>query len=339
MNIQMLKASAAALALGVAQQGMALDAMPEPGWGGFVNLGVGTGSVESNFLAKVTGVDVDLSDSRIDEFGSPDDESVTLPMGALNVGYTFDSGKTRIFVGNDLSDFVQFDQATILSVRHDTDSLGRLQAGFIRTAGIATEVYEDPYQLNVDREETERIRTGVRLTWDKILGSQFEIQLTATERELDEERSGEGLGLSDADRALLDREGDLMRAEVGYLWDLGGGHFLRPRVAYIDRDLDGDAMAQDGYEVGASYVYFSPRVRFVGNLFYQQLDGDAVNPIFDEVNDADSLFASASIWFPGAFGWKNWMPRITVAYGEEDSDIDFNDTKASIFSVSLFRTF
>ncbi|MDJ0878029.1 MAG: DUF2860 family protein, partial [Halieaceae bacterium] len=278
MKTQILQAATTALVLGITQQATALEDMPEPGWGGFVNIGVGTGSVESNFLARLTGVDVDLSDSRINNFGSPDDESVTVPSGALNFGYTFESGKTRIFAGNDLSDFVQFDQATILSIRHDTDSWGRFQAGFIRTAGIATEVYEDPYQLNVDRDETERTRTGVRLTWDKILGTQFELRLTGAERELDEERSGEGLGLSAAERALLDREGDLMRAELGYLWDLGGGHFLRPRVAYIDRDLDGDAMAQDGYEVGASYAYFGSRMNFNANLFYQQLDGDAVNP-------------------------------------------------------------
>ncbi len=339
MSSNYVKGFAAALILGVSQQSMALDAMPEPGWGGFVNLGVGVGSVESNFLARLTGVDVDLSSSRIDEFGSPDDEDVTLPMGALNVGYTFASGKTRVFLGNDLSDFVQFDQATVAALRHDTDKLGRFQVGLIATAGIQTEVYEDPYQLGVDRRETDRRRIGGRITWDRILGSQFELQVTSVERELGEERSGEGLGLSAADRALLDREGDLHRVELGYRFDLGGGHFLRPRVAYIDRDLDGDAMAQDGYELGASYVYFAPRVNFVANLFYQQMDGDAVNPIFNDVNDADSIFASASIWFPGAFGWKNWMPRVTVAWGEDDSDIDFNDTQASLFSVSLFRRF
>ncbi len=339
MKNQWVKASTAALFLGVAQQSMALEAMPEAGWGGFVNLGVGVGSVESNFLARLTGVDADLSDSRIDALGSPDDEDITIPMGALNLGYTFKDRKTRVFLGNDLSDFVQFDQATRLAIRRDTDSLGRFQIGVIATAGIRTEVYEDPYQTGVDRRETERVRLGGRITWDKILGSQFELQISTAERELDEERSGEGLGLSAADRALLDREGDLNRVELGYVFNLGSGHFLRPRIAYIDRDLDGDAMAQDGYEVGASYLYNSGRVSFVGNIFYQQMEGDAVNPIFNDVNDSDALFVSGSIWFPGAFGWDNWMPRITVAWGEDDSDIDFNDTQASIFSVSLFRTF
>ncbi len=339
MKTGIIRASIAVLTLGAAQQTMALDPMPEPGWGGFVNLGVGVGSVESNFLARMTGVDVDLSESRIDEFGSPDDEDVTLPMGGLNLGYTFENRKTRIFFGNDLSDFVQFDQATIISLRHDVDSLGRLQVGLISSAGIRTEVYEDPYQTGVNRRETERTRVGGRFTWDRILGSRFEVQVTAVERELDEERSGEGLGLSDPQRALLDREGDLIRAEVGYLWDLGGGHFLRPRVAYIDRDLDGDAMAQDGYELGASYVYRSARLNFVGNAFFQQMEGDAENPIFNDVNDSDALFVTGSLWFPGAFGWKNWMPRVTVAWGEDDSDIDFNDSKATLVSVSLFRTF
>ncbi len=77
MKTQILQAATTALVLGITQQATALEDMPEPGWGGFVNIGVGTGSVESNFLARLTGVDVDLSDSRINDFGSPDDESVT----------------------------------------------------------------------------------------------------------------------------------------------------------------------------------------------------------------------------------------------------------------------
>lgn len=318
----------------------ALDVMPEPGWGGFINLGVGTGSVESNMLASLSGIDRDLSDDTINNFGSPDDESVTLPVANLNIGYTFASGKTRVFLGNDLADFVQFDQATLLALRHDIDGVGRLQFGALATAGITTEVYEDPYVLNAKRGNTERTMSGGRITWDKIMGSQFELQVETRTRDIDEERSGEGLGLSDPERKLLDREGDVNRVDLGYLFSLADGkHFLRPSVAYVDRDLDGGAMAQDGYRLGLSHLYNSKRFRMVNNITYASMDGDKDNPIFGDAYDADEVFLSSQMFFPGAFGWKNWMPRILIAWGEEDTDIDFYDTQVWMINASLFRTF
>lgn len=33
------------------------------------------------------------------------------------------------------------------------------------------------------------------------------------------------------------------------------------------------------------------------------------------------------------------MPRVLLAWGEEDADIDFYDTKVWVVSASLFRTF
>lgn len=276
--------------------------MPEPGWGGFVNLGVGTGSVESNMLASLSGVDVDLSDETIDNFGSPDDESITLPVANLNIGYTFASGKTRIFLGNDLADFVQFDQATLLALRHDVDDVGRFQLGVLGTAGATTEVYEDPYVLNTKRGTSERTMSGGRITWDKIMGTQFELQVETRKREIDNERSGEALGLTDPERDLLDREGDVNRVDLGYLFNLAGGkHFLRPSIAYVDRDLDGDAMSQDGYRFGLSHLYNSKRFRMVNNLTYASMDGDADNPIFGDARDADELFLSSQLFFPGGF--------------------------------------
>lgn len=319
---------------------LALDAMPEPGWGGFINVGAATGSVESNMLASLSGINVDLSDDTIDNFGSPDDESITVPVANLNIGYTFESGKTRIFLGNDLADFVQFDQATLLALRHDVDGFGRFQLGLLSTAGITTEVYEDPYVLNAKRGDTERTMSGGRITWDQIMGTRFELQVETRKREIDEERSGEGLGLTDPERDLLDREGDVNRVDLGYLFNLADGkHFLRPSIAYVDRDLDGDAMSQDGYRLGLSHLYNSKRFRMANNLTYSSMDGDADNPIFGDAKDADEVFISSQLFFPGAFGWKNWMPRILVAWGEEDADIDFYDTKVWIVSASLFRTF
>ena len=137
-------ALAAAVAL-LSSPVMALEPMPdESGWSGFFNLGVGSGSIESNFLAKLKGIDLDLGDETIDDFGSPDDESITTFAANINVNYTFSNLKTQVSIGNDLADFLQFDRSTVFSVRHDFDSFGRLQASVLSSAFPQTEVWEDP---------------------------------------------------------------------------------------------------------------------------------------------------------------------------------------------------
>ena len=338
-----MKKTAIALGFSVlALPALGLDKMPEEsGFSGFVNLGVGTGSIESNFLARLSGIDIDLSDDTINDFGSPDDEDITAPAINLSVNYTFSNLKTQVSLGNDLADFLQFDRSTLLGLRHDFDSIGRVQLALLSSAFPNTEVWADPYLIGEKRKETERSSTGGRITWDKILGSHFELKLTSREIELDDERSGEGLGLSRAERKLLDREGDIMRAELGYLFNLGSGrHFLRPSVAYIDRDLDGDAMAQDGYEVALSWLYNpSKRLTWANNIAFSSLEGDKKNPIFDDVNDADQIVFASQMFFPGLFGLEKWEPNMSLIWGDSDSDIDFNDGAGWMFNVGIGRKF
>ena len=339
-----MKKTAIALFLAaMAAPSMALDKLPdEAGFSGFVNLGAGVGSVESNFLARIAGLDIDLGDDTIDDLGSPDDEDLVMPAGGLNLGYTFANKKTRVAIGNDLTDFLQFDRSTLLSLRHDFDRIGHVQLGLLSSSGAATEVWTDPYLVGEKRKDTEMSSTGARITWDKIFGSNFELKVQSRERDIDDERSGESadLGLSRAERKLLDREGDIARAELGYVFNIGNGtHLIRPSVAFIDRDLDGDAMSQDGYEVAVSYAYVTDGFRWVNNAVVGSLEGDKKNPIFDEVNDEDRIALSSTMFFPGLFGLEKWTPNATIAWGEGDSDIDFNDTNVWIATVSMFRRF
>jgi len=340
-----MKKTAIALAISaLAMPALALEEMPkEAGFSGHVNLGVGSGSIESNFLARIPGVDIDLGSETIKDFDSPDDESITLPSLNLNIGYTFASKKTRVFLGSDLEDFLSFDRSTVLALRHDFDRIGNVQLSLLSSAFPGTEVWEDPYLRNEKRKDTEFSSTGARITWDRIFGSLFEVKITARERELDEERSGSdpSLGLTAAERKLLDREGDVSRFQVGYKASMRDGtHIIRPSVAYIDRDLDGDAMSQDGYEIGLTWAYNNgDNFRWVNNVLYQSLDGDKENPIFNEVSDEDVIGLASQMFFPGAFGLKNWTPNVSAIWADGDNDIDFNDSSGWLISAGVFRRF
>jgi hypothetical protein len=311
-----------------------------PNWSGFWDIGVGGGYTESNFLARVAGIDIDLSDDTIDSLGSPDDEIYAMPVFGFRYGYTMNNEKTHIFVASDQGDLLQFETNLMLAVRYDFKHLGSMQADYLSPGAMETEVWSDPYAVGQQRTATEQSTTGGRFTWDKVFGTGLEVIATYRDRELDDESSGATQGLTDAERQLLSREGDVMSAEVGYLMKFGGEkHSVRPSLRYINRDLDGDAMAQDGFGADLSYTYATRRFRWRNKIGYASLDGDKVNPLFGKTNDVNRFSVSTRMFFPRAFGWKNWMPVFTAAWAIEDSDINFNDTTTLVVSTSIYRDF
>lgn len=316
---------------------LALQPMPkEEGFSGSFGLGAAGGSVESNFLAEAFGIE--LSNDKIRNYDSPSDTTIIIPSVEFSVGYTFSDAKTRIRLANGaVESSVDFSFNTLLGIRHDFELLGNIElAALLPTPGI--EVWEDPYLLDKNRSSTERSSTGVQLAWDRIYGSGFELVASTRELELDDEKSGKGIGLSPAERALLDREGDIFHAELGYLFDCGD-LMVRPGIGYVDRDLDGDAMSQDGYQLSMSLIYQGSGYTWTNRLTYQDLEGDEENPIFNEVNDAEVYAFASVLRIPEPFGWDKWFTTVAVSYGENQADIEFNKSSAAMFAARLGRNF
>jgi hypothetical protein len=325
---------------GLSLPSLALQPIGDAGFNGLVNLGGSTGEIETNFLAQIDGINVDLGDPRIDSFDSPDSESLTMGVANFDVGYTLASGKTRFSVGNDFRDFIEFDRTTRIAVRHDFDSIGSMKLDGLMPPALATKVYSDPYQTNVKRGNTDMEVSGVRFTWDKIMQSNFEVTLAARNIDIDDEFSGKALGLSQRDQDLLDRNGDVLELEVAYKFTLNDNNTLRPGIRYADRDLDGDAMSQDGYIVDLTHVYRSDSLVWATRVAYSDMSGDKENPIFGDKNDADIYGITSVMSFPGSIGFLGkWTPNIGVSWFEEDSDVDFNDSSIWLVSAALSRKF
>jgi hypothetical protein len=312
----------------------------ETGFSGFVNIGVGGGQLESNFFAKIDGANIDLGKETINDLGAPESKDIVMPAIAFDLGYTFANGKTQIFVGNDLADYLQFDRSTRFGIRHDFEGLGTMQIAYLNAAALATEVWSDPYLVGASRESSELEVSGARFTWDNILGTKFELKLSATERDLDDERSGESQPLTAEERKLLDRNGDVYRAELGYLYKISDKHILRPSVTYVDEDLDGRGMASKGVAVELSYIYSTPKgTRWVNTGTYGDFDGDEDNPLFGKRNDAERYFFASTLFARGFLGLEGWTPNIGVVWGKLDSDINFNQTTMWLVNVGVLRRF
>ena len=312
----------------------------ESGFTGFMNIGGIYLDVKSNMI---TGNKIaDIGKKAINSiYKSPRSETDFLPMFNFAVRYTFADTRTQIYAGNTLEDFLRFDLTARAGVRQELADSSVVGASFIFTT-MATEVWEDPYMENQSRRETDRSAQGLRFTWSNILDANLDVRYTWRKIEIDDERSGMfgGLGLTPAERALLDREGNHHRVELLYKWDFGDRHYVIPAFEYHKFDLDGDAMANDRYGVQLTYGYKGDQFSLVANGSYLYADYDKTNPIYNKSREDDIYGGSLTGFWHRPFGMpKGWSLVASVMGYKGDANINFYDTDVVGTSLSAFYRF
>lgn len=314
----------------------AIEPIPEtPGWRGFVVGGVGYTEVKSNLVAGngILEIGRDTIDSVND---APRSDDAAHPIFTGEVNYTF-ADQWQVFLGTSLEDAVTLDGVAQFGVRKDVGAPGVLQAGFL-FSGIPTESWEDPYAEGVKREETDRDSSGLRLRWDRVMGSAFELTFSYRDIAIDTERSGQGVesvACNAACQDLLRRDGDQYSFDVSYLYKLGEGsrHLLRPLVRYTIDDRDGAAISGDSYRLQLSYVFLGQGYTVASNVAYGGGSQDARNPIFGAKTDSTRYAVDTTLFYrlPAASG--RWQAVGSILWGKDDSDVRFHDSE--VFSVNV----
>jgi hypothetical protein len=320
----------------------AIERIPkESGSSGFVNIGGAYLDVKSNMVAGNSLADIS-EDSISSILDSPDSESDVIPLFSFEFRWTFADTRTQIYVGNLLEDFLRFDMSTSAGVRQEMADSSIVGASFVFST-LPTEVWEDPYVAvaNQPRRETDRSSQGLRLTWAKILATDFEMQYTWRKIDIDDELSGTGLGLTPAQIALLDREGNHHKAELFYTWKFDGDkQYFVPGFEYHKFDLDGDAMANDRYGVQFTYGYNGDQFSVVANAMYAAADYDSRNPIYNKEQEDDIYGGTLTGFWHRPFGTpEEWNLVASGGFYEVESDIDFYDSEVSLFSLSVLYRF
>ena len=303
---------------------------------GFVALGLGFADVESNFLAEAVGQD--LGDKNISSLGSPEGESIGLPVAAFELSYVF-NGKTQLYLGNLLEDYLRFDFATRFGVRHNVGKAGRVGFSILQSP-ITAKVWKDPYATGVDRESMDRDTKGFRVSWDEIFGSGLEIRFASRELELDDEQSGTSFLIDPDEIASLDRNGDYTQANIRYQLSKNETNQFILGVNGREGDADGSAMDWSSTSIELDYIYTpSKDLKVVTILVVGSRDFDEINPVFGQKTDSDFTAFTVTGFFPGMFGFKDWTANAALVIGQEDSDVDFFDQNMSMLSFGFLHKF
>jgi hypothetical protein len=310
------------------------------GFSGFVNAGGALWRVEDNMVKRVSYFKIgDSNISSTDD--KPRSEYSLTPILNLNLRYTFASTRTQIFLGNQLEDLLRLDTVTLFGVRQELVDQSIIGVSYVFSA-LVTEVYKDPYDTSGSRNGTDRNINGVRLSYDKILGSAFNFQYTYRNIDIDEEESGSALGLSSSQANRLDRNGDQHDLEFLYRYALEGGgikHTLIPSFNYSRFDLDGDAMSNNFFSFRLNYRYDVERFAFVVNGYYGYAEYDKENPIYDKTRN-DNRYGFGLIGFYKRFlDVQGLALTANVTINRQDSNIDFYDSEIDLYFLSFLYTF
>ena len=342
MNKRLLARLALAATALSAAMAQAVPPVPEKsGWSGHVNIGAGVGSYESNMIAGISSID--LGQEKISNLrDSPGSEDFVLPAVHFELAYTLGENRTQFYLGNQVADALSVDLETTLQthlgVRQEVPGITLVDIS-LAASSLPIDVWKDPYMVDSNRGDTERTVSGLHITFDSLFDTPLEVSWSATEVEIDDERSGAALGLSRADQRLLRRKGMIYNLDLNYEWKINERHRLVPMIGWVDFDLDGDAMAQDGPALVLKHMYQLNRWLVVSQVFYQDLESDTRNPIYADERDMEIIGGTVTVFYAKPFGLEHWDATATLGYQEDDSNIDFYDTSFGLFSVGMFYRF
>ena len=330
------------VSIALANSAYAIDPIPdEVGWSGFVRLGAGGLQAKTNMVEGIDRYGIEIGNSSIDSLDdSPDSEPMPVPQANLNLKYTF-ATQTQVFTGNSMEDIVQLDLVSTFGVRQQFDDRSILEFSSVSSPAYGPiQVWSDPYVVGEKRKETDRSSRGLRLEYDKIMGSGFGLQYTRRETEIDDELSGTTqLGLTGAEAALLDREGTTEKIVGSYRFKPVGRNIYDLSLGLSADDLDGKAMEGDATEINFTHAYLGDRYITAVNAFIITKDFNARNPVFDKTRNDDTLGLAFFVFDKQLFENKDWWGQASIVWVEQDSNIDFYDQSSIAVIAGVQRNF
>ncbi|MFI9653337.1 DUF2860 family protein [Guyparkeria sp. GHLCS8-2] len=303
----------------------------ETGFSGEIQPLIGVMSSRSNLA-------VSSDQKRIDSLYSLSSRE-TRPIGGVlgQIDYTIVPRELSLYAGTPRSALADGEIGVEVGARYLVGGVGLLTAGVIPVTVNDSEVWSDPFVVGTRRDATDADRRGLHLGLAGIAGTGLSVDYRLYRRDLDEERSGQALalGLSPAERRLLEREGTEHRFDVNYRVALTDGFSLTPGVQY--RRLDADGAANRGWllrpQLTAQYDIDRWSISMTG--YYGVDRYDARQPIFDEYRDGKEMGLVAGVRYAEPFGWSNWSVDAYGVWSERDSDIRFYDQQTGLFAVGL----
>jgi hypothetical protein len=284
------------------------------GWFGDIRIGGGMVS------GRPSGLDVWDDDERRDRLtGEGDRVSEGFPLIGGEISYGFAQTGTMVSAGGGMED------PWHVSLGQKVDGWGLFS---LRGLYEETEVWENPYRIGVDRQETDAESFGWGLEWENIRNTDLTVYFQRMEVDVDRDRIG-------AIEPDLRRDGADTSLGIRYPWDLGAGGVLTGGIEYTQIDRDGEANSANGYGAELNHRFEWRRWSFITGLEFVAKEFDEIHPVFNETRREATFTASETVSFAEPWGLQNTRCFAFAGYSETASDISFFERSATILGAGV----
>jgi hypothetical protein len=251
-----------------------------------------------------------------------------------NAYYTFDSLIDQVYVGVSRTKVTEGQFSPEMGYRKLLDGRSSLTLAYIPSL-ISSDTYSDPFVLNNERDETEQSLSAVRAKWESILNTGLSLELAYGELDIEKEKSGTYLELSQTEKNSLKRSARFGYASVEIQLPITKGIFLSPSIYAVDRVAEGDAYTYQAAGVELGFFAASGRHKLSANVRVANFSYDISNPVFNKQRDDRKYSAFIGYFYKKPFGWKNTTFTVIGNYRNMESNIDFYDINDTTLATGI----
>ncbi len=247
-----------------------------------------------------------------------------IPLVSFDLRYTFAESGRQVYLGTPMGD--EGPPGLTLGGVWPFKDGGKIDAGaFVMPFG---DVWEDPYLVDRDRDETEKDRYGAKIDYTRILGTGFEAGYRIEHIDIDDDDIGRRFN-------DLERDGWVHAIKLGYALPFGSGWQLVPEAGFTLGDIDGDANRYRGYrfKLGLRRFHAGHLLNLSAGIGYR--DYDEEHPIFEKDRN-DTLFSVFGFYTrSNLFSDKPLFCSLLAGFNHRSSNIDFLEADTFISGLML----
>ena len=280
----------------------------------------GAGYVSSNDQLRPN----DGNKSVRDLDGNANRYDAVIPLVSFDLRYTFAESGRQVYLGAPMGDEGP-PGLTLGTVLPFADG-GAIDAGvFVVPFG---EVWEDPYQVGGNRQETDKNTYGAKIDFSRIRGTGFEAGYRIEYTDIDDDDIGQRFD-------ELERDGWVHALRAGYAHPFGNGWQLVPEAGFTIGDIDGDANRYLEYrmKLGLRHIRANNLLNLSIGAGYRDYDDE--HPIFDKDRN-DTLFSAFGIYTrSNLFGHAPLFCSLIAGFNHRSSNIDFLEADTYMSGLML----
>ncbi|WP_086967613.1 DUF2860 family protein [Vibrio coralliirubri] len=321
---------------------------PESGFSGEVNFLTGYYSDKNNLSTNNDAYQKDITssaESKEETHDSVDGDGIFGLLGIVN--YTFgEELNHQLFLGTSREEIATGSLAFELGYKYQFNDGTVVSFSALPTL-VSAEVWADPYAVGEQRNETDLTGNAGRIKIDRLMGSNFGIDIGAGFSEIEDEHSGsdaqngiedvtsfDGDALTQEEVEQLKRDRQYYSVKVDYLYVIPEGRgLLLPSLTLASSDADGSALSYQSIKGELSYAKSVKRHSYALTLDARVREYDTVNPLYGKTREDKQYGMFLAYEYANVFGAKNWSFVSLLGANIIDSNIDYYD--ADFFFASV----